>query len=76
VCDKVLKTIDYKMVALENPYCNLFFHKECVVPVTKEFVIENYDKIMKYDSGIMKGKKKRKKDEANEVEDDSSEDDT
>lgn len=34
--------MDYRMVALERPYANLFFHKECYN------ILGNYDELIKF----------------------------
>jgi len=42
--NSIIKIIDmdYRMVALERPYANLFFHKECYN------ILGNYDELIKF----------------------------
>lgn len=44
------KSIDYRMVAIERPYANLFFHTDCYNKFNSydklnEFIVNNFDYI-------------------------------
>lgn len=45
-CSKEIIKEDYSMVAVEKPYCNLFFHSDCIKKVGDMlcFLTENLEK--------------------------------
>lgn len=60
MCLDVVSIDDYYMVALEKPYLNLFFHRDCLKKVEDMFcfLTENVDKW--YNIGENSAKSRRK----------------
>ena len=65
LCFKCLKSIgdvyDRKLIALDRPYVNLFFHSECLSSYENiyDFLLKNAEKIYEYIEKTSKNKKKR-----------------
>jgi len=55
----------YKMVPIESPYLNLFFHKETcyreIKSTEKEYLTENAEKIWEWASNNLKNKNMKRK---------------
>ena len=71
-CRKYIEDWKYKMVPLDSPYTNLFFHTDCLAKVNleynfDEYLKEKYNEILEYDTIISKKTKRNSREKVDEL---------
>jgi hypothetical protein len=62
VCNKEIED-DYRMIGVDKPYVNLFFHKACLSSVgdLSIYLVQNAKRVYNYKENSEKSRKLRKK---------------